>query len=124
MEQDLMQKLMKSKAIMDIHNNMNRVTDSNIINSNNPTIENAVEALKILQDYKTTRRGELKKQGLGEGARIDTILAYEANRRAESDGRGIVFPAWHQLTQEEKLAYGLLFAAGLACVWCHYNKRY
>ena len=40
MEQDLMQKLMKSKAIMDIHNNMNRVTDSNIINSNNPTIEN------------------------------------------------------------------------------------
>jgi hypothetical protein len=29
-----------------------------------------------------------------------------------------------QLTQEEKLAYGLLFAAGLACVWCHYNKRY
>ena len=35
MEQDLMQKLMKSKAIMDIHNNMNRVTDSNIINSNN-----------------------------------------------------------------------------------------
>ena len=73
--------------------------------SNNPTIENAVEALKILQDYKTTRRGELKKQGLGEGARIDTILAYEANRRAESDGRGIVFPAWHQLTQEEKDAF-------------------
>jgi len=28
------------------------------------------------------------------------------------------------LTQEEKIAYGLLFAAGVACVWCHYNKRY
>jgi len=40
MEQDIMQKLMKSKAIMDIHNNMSRVTDSTIINSNNPSIEN------------------------------------------------------------------------------------
>jgi hypothetical protein len=29
-----------------------------------------------------------------------------------------------KLTQEEKMAYGLLFAAGVACVWCHYNKRY
>jgi hypothetical protein len=28
------------------------------------------------------------------------------------------------LTQEEKIAYGVLFAAGVACVWCHYNKRY
>jgi hypothetical protein len=29
-----------------------------------------------------------------------------------------------KLTQDEKMAYGLLFAAGVACVWCHYNKRY
>ena len=28
------------------------------------------------------------------------------------------------LTHEEKIAYGLLFAAGVACVWCHSNKRY
>jgi hypothetical protein len=28
------------------------------------------------------------------------------------------------LTHEEKIAYGLLFAAGVACVWCHCNKRY
>lgn len=40
MEQDLMQKLIKSKAIMDIHNNMGRVSDSTIINKNNPSIEN------------------------------------------------------------------------------------
>jgi len=40
MEQDLMQKLIKSKAIMDIHNNMSRISDSNIINSNSPNIEN------------------------------------------------------------------------------------
>lgn len=39
MEQDLMQKLMKSKAIMDMHNSMNRITDSNIISSNNPIVE-------------------------------------------------------------------------------------
>ena len=29
-----------------------------------------------------------------------------------------------KLKQEEKMAYGLLFAAGVACVYCHYNKRY
>lgn len=38
MEQDLMQKLLKSKAIMDMHNNMSRVTDSNIINAS-PQVE-------------------------------------------------------------------------------------
>ena len=29
-----------------------------------------------------------------------------------------------KLTHEEKIAYGVLFAAGVACVYCHYNKRY
>ena len=32
--------------------------------------------------------------------------------------------AQEKLTQEEKIAYGLILASGLACVWCHYNKRY
>ncbi len=29
-----------------------------------------------------------------------------------------------QLTQSEKIAYGILFASGVVCAWCHYNKRY
>lgn len=26
-----------------------------------------------------------------------------------------------KINQEEKMAYALLFAAGIACTWCHYN---
>jgi len=29
-----------------------------------------------------------------------------------------------QLTQNEKIAYTILFASGVICAWCHYNKRY
>jgi hypothetical protein len=29
-----------------------------------------------------------------------------------------------QLTQSEKIAYTILFASGVICAWCHYNKRY
>jgi hypothetical protein len=29
-----------------------------------------------------------------------------------------------QLTDAEKMAYGVLFASGVVCAWCHYNKKF
>jgi hypothetical protein len=29
-----------------------------------------------------------------------------------------------RLTQNEKLAYTVLFAAGVICAWCHYVKKF
>jgi hypothetical protein len=28
------------------------------------------------------------------------------------------------LNQSEKIAYGVLFASGIVCAWCHYNKKF
>lgn len=39
----------------------------------------------------------------------------ESNGKCESCGT---------LNHGEKMAYGLLFAAGVACVYCHYSKKY
>lgn len=72
----------------------------------NNTLDEATTALESLLEFSEQRNNYIKELGLkSSDTRLDTLTAYETNRKEESAYRGVSFPAWNELTPQERQTF-------------------
>jgi len=72
----------------------------------NNTLDEATTALESLLEFSEQRNNYIKELGLkSSDTRLDTLTAYETNRKEESAYRGVSFPAWNELTPQERRTF-------------------
>lgn len=63
------------------------------------------DAFDKLSQYRRTKAKYAKQTNVRYDTRMDALASYEIDREAESNARGVEFPAWSDLTPEQQNAY-------------------